>query len=316
MNTALRPMSTGQLLDRTFNLYRQNFILFFGIALLPPALILLFQLVPANPFSVFNPPLVPGAAMTAMQGGTLFLAFGAYMVIWLIGFAPAAAATAFAVSAVHLGRATSISESYGKLRGRYGRMFNLVFSIAIRVVGCYILTVIAAAMLAGVGAAAASVLGTAATVIAVVLGLILVIGAIVATIYLFLCYAVAIPACAVEDIKARAALKRSVFLTKGDRGRIFVICFLAFLAQNIIALALVFVPTLLLASIAGQQPLLFQLVSAVASFLAGGLSGPIATVALSLAYYDERVRKEAFDLQMMMGAAQTPAAVAASAATT
>jgi hypothetical protein len=38
--TPLRPMSTGEILDRTFNLYRNNFVLLAGIAVLPPALLL------------------------------------------------------------------------------------------------------------------------------------------------------------------------------------------------------------------------------------------------------------------------------------
>jgi hypothetical protein len=37
-------------------------------------------------------------------------------------------------------------------------------------------------------------------------------------------------------------------------------------------------------------------------FIAGTLAAPIATIALALVYYDQRVRKEAFDLQLMMEA--------------
>jgi len=37
-----------------------------------------------------------------------------------------------------------------------------------------------------------------------------------------------------------------------------------------------------------------------ASFISECLVGPLATIAFSLIYYDERVRKEAFDLQLMM----------------
>ena len=40
----LRPMSTGQLLDHTFALYRQNFLLFVGIATVGPAASVIFQL--------------------------------------------------------------------------------------------------------------------------------------------------------------------------------------------------------------------------------------------------------------------------------
>ena len=31
----LRPLSLGELLDRTFFLYRRNFLLFFGLAVIP-----------------------------------------------------------------------------------------------------------------------------------------------------------------------------------------------------------------------------------------------------------------------------------------
>src|SRR5271168_4985940 len=40
----LRPLSVGELLDRTFSLYRQNFLLFFGISAIPHLLVLAVQL--------------------------------------------------------------------------------------------------------------------------------------------------------------------------------------------------------------------------------------------------------------------------------
>jgi len=43
------------------------------------------------------------------------------------------------------------------------------------------------------------------------------------------------------------------------------------------------------------------------------LVGPLATIAFSLVYYDERVRKEAFDLQLMMATIDAPGLQAASA---
>jgi hypothetical protein len=52
-----------------------------------------------------------------------------------------------------------------------------------------------------------------------------------------------------------------------------------------------------------------------AEFFAAMLAGPIATIAIALLYYDERVRREAFDLQVMMEAlGQPPAIVQPSAA--
>ena len=44
----------------------------------------------------------------------------------------------------------------------------------------------------------------------------------------------------------------------------------------------------------------WQVASLAAAFVSQCLVGPLATIAFSLVYYDERVRKEAFDLQLMM----------------
>ena len=43
MTTALRPLTTGELLDRTFSLYRSHFGLFVGIFALPYMVVLAFQ---------------------------------------------------------------------------------------------------------------------------------------------------------------------------------------------------------------------------------------------------------------------------------
>jgi hypothetical protein len=45
----------------------------------------------------------------------------------------------------------------------------------------------------------------------------------------------------------------------------------------------------------------------VATFISQCLVGPLVTIAFSLVYYDERVRKEAFDLQLMMDTLDAPA---------
>ena len=45
MQAALRPMNLGEILDRTFEIYRQRFLLFVGIAALPAAVILALHLV-------------------------------------------------------------------------------------------------------------------------------------------------------------------------------------------------------------------------------------------------------------------------------
>src|SRR5271163_2101998 len=40
----LRPLSTGEILDRTFTLYRRNFLLFLGISAIPHVLVQIVKL--------------------------------------------------------------------------------------------------------------------------------------------------------------------------------------------------------------------------------------------------------------------------------
>ena len=51
----------------------------------------------------------------------------------------------------------------------------------------------------------------------------------------------------------------------------------------------------------------WQVASVIATFLSECLVGPLITIAFALVYYDERVRKEAFDLQLMMTTIDAPA---------
>lgn len=59
----LRPLSIGELLDRTFSLYRRNFALFIGIAAIPQLLVLALQLVQTAflPSRTVLPPVPPAA---------------------------------------------------------------------------------------------------------------------------------------------------------------------------------------------------------------------------------------------------------------
>jgi hypothetical protein len=122
-------------------------------------------------------------------------------------------------------------------------------------------------------------------------------------------YALAIQACMVENLGPVASLKRSVFLSKGSRWRVVVI-YLIFLVLSLIL-------GFGLGGIAGGAGTLLhnKIAAAVlvylAGFIAGSITGPLATIGLSLLYYDERVRKEAFDLQLMLSSLDVPGAPSA-----
>ena len=276
MTTSLRPMSLGELLDRSFFLYRKHFALFVGIIALPHLVLLAFQLIGV----AVNRGTTP--AFTAMGLVWLF----ATMVLYLGASAASQGATVVAVSKVHLGTDTSVSEAFAGIKGR-------ILYLALIMIGV------------GIG---------------VSIGFVLL---IVPGIILALMWALTIPVAVLEDKGLRDATARSAELTKGNRGRIFMVYFL-FIVLMYIVILLWEVPIFAAIGIfarSGQRPLTVlpvwtQVALPVCTFLSQCLVGPLLTIALSLVYYDQRVRKEAFDLQLMMstidgtqGGTTAPAAV-------
>ena len=305
MTEPLRPMSTGQLLDRTFALYRTNFLLFVGIATVGPAAYLLFQLLMVGSGVVPATATATTPGRMVATGVSLVLGMITGVLVMLAGMTLSHAATVKAVAAVHLGRGISISGAYKALRGRVGRVLA-VFALVVLLAGGSAFVIVMIAIMVGTFAViGGSQAGTAGTVIGGLVGFAAaVIGGILA-ITVWIRYSLAIQACVVEDIGVMASLKRSAFLSKGARSRILAIYFIFGLLSWIVGLAL--------GGLAGAVGILLHnqiaamIVIYLASFIAGSLTGPLATIGISLLYYDERVRKEAFDLQLMMASLDAPA---------
>jgi hypothetical protein len=304
MDQALRPMSTAQLLDRTFFLYRRNFILFAGIAVFPPAFVLVAQMIGfAIPKAENN---LPGLAngIAATSAGVIV-----GILLYLIGYSVATGASIYAVSNAHLGKTTTISQSYRSVSNRVGAI--IATSIC---TGLVIFAVCVIAILAGV--ALAKVMGPSSAFILIPGGAI----GIFFLIRLLLRYSIATQGCVLEKLGPVQSIKRSFFLTRGSEGRIFLIILLNVIIVTALTLVFsipTFVGTGLVATKGSQPPMQYQLMQALASFMASTLSGPISIIAFSLVYYDQRVRKEAFDLTLMMEAIgqAPPQAAAASAGT-
>lgn len=308
MDSTLRPMSTGQVLDRTFHLYKNHFLLFAGIAALPPGMLLLaqagfFLLAASTPLSSLG---------FFTSGATFTLGIVALVVAYLVALSFATGATVYAVSRVHLGHAVKISESYKVIRPLLWRIVRIVISVAVRFTGASALAVavgvVPISLMAGLGR---SSLNPATLMIVFWGGGFLIVAAVIVcvlwSIRLYCSYQLAVPACVLEKLGAVDCLKRSRFLSKGKGvQRILLVLFLSGVLTYALSLALN-VPVFVLAmmNVVGKTPaftLLLAFWQYFAGFIAGTLAGPIATIALALLYYDERVRKEAFDLQLMMEA--------------
>jgi hypothetical protein len=264
MTTALRPLSTGELLDRTFSLYRSHFGLFVGIFALPHILVLAAQLVQLTTqrANVRSPNVF--AAMLWVVGVSL---------LSLIMASASQAASVFAVSELHLDRTATVIDSFVKVKRHIPGVIFMSFIVGIGV--------------------------TAGAIALIAPGILLAI-----------IWCLSVPAKVLENKGVFAALSRSVDLTKNDWGRIFVVGLLVLVLLWGVPLLLqtpILIATYLTAK-SGMRNATFalQIGSVVAGFVAQSLVGAVGTIAFSVLYYDERVRKEAFDLQLMMMALDTP----------
>ena len=258
MAVELRPLSLGELLDRTFSLYRRNFVLFASIVALPHLVLLAVQFVGVG---LGSAKLLVGPAASIPWA----------LAVWAVSLAVAAAsqgATVIAVSHLHLGRPTSIAESFAGIKGR-------TLYLALIMIGYWI----------GIG-----------------VGLVLL---IVPGIILALMWALTIPVAVIEDTGLRDSVNRSAELTKGHRGRVFVLGLLVLVLWYAIYMVWE-IPIFAVVGVMARGhrllavPIWAQIAIPVGNFVSQCLVGPLMTIGFSLLYYDERVRKEAFDLQLMM----------------
>ncbi len=284
----LRPMSTGELLDRTFALYRKNFLLFVGIALVTHAVYLGYQLLTIHSVPLGRNARFGGAYYTSLILGWVFLT-----VVLTIS----QAATVKAVAAVHLDQATSVWAAYGALRRRIVTVFGVLLLVLL-IAGLLtaIFVVILAVAMGIIVVAFRSGPQTATT--NMVLGFAIIAGSFLIFVAVYVRYALAIQACVVEDLGAWSSMKRSSALSKGGRWRIaavyilFVI--LSVTASSMFAILARWIGTPI-HSLTAKLVLIY-----IGSLVSGALTSPLATIAMSLLYYDERVRKEAFDLHWML----------------
>jgi len=267
----LRPLSIGELLDRTFSLYRRNFLLFIGISAIPQLLVLAMQLaqiafmptrVPIQPTTDFQ---VAGSGFST--GGVLgFLGVAIVgLIVYVFAYLFSQGGTVFAVSELYLGRATTIGQSLGRVRGELGSLFGVI------------------------------ILNGLVTGVAFLL-------LIIPGIYMACRLCVCIPAALLENLGPRESLERSFGLTKENAGRAFLILLL----YSVILYAALFlfdIPFAIGIQVESHNPSMVRLLTAlmqVGNFVAGVLVTPVLTIASSIFYFDLRVRKEAFDLQLMM----------------
>jgi len=261
MDYTLRPRTLGTLLDNTFDIYRGNFWLFVGISAIPNGIVLLLQLA----WMGFGAPIKDPAVLNTSPWESVSVVTG--ILGWFVTLFVSSivtAATTLGVSDVYLDRPTSIRACFSRIAGKAFRVVYVSFVVGL-IVG---------------------------------LGFFL---CIIPGIYWLGKYGVAIPAVVLEDITGRQALARSSHLTQDAVGRVIVVSLLTSIFAGAMALAAGAGAATLDSTVLHHSRILTGAAAQeIISTITEILFGPITAIALTLVYYDQRVRKEAFDIEHMM----------------
>ncbi len=319
----LRPLGLGELIDRTFTLYRNHFWLFCGVMVVPECIRVLvsvlwslspqarrFQNVGMNPGS--DPIAVLSAAMSNFSA--IFLIGIFQLLIYLV----AIGAVTYAVSDVYLHRAASVQAVYRQTVRRAGGVIGLslvlgaiafVLWMAAAIIGVLLGVIVGGALAAASGGAAGRVVGT---IVGGFLVIVIILAALALVIWILMRFAVSMQILLIEERGVFDSLSRSGMLTEGNRWRIFLAGLITFLI--VVALSAAFtVPLAVITMIDALKshvvPVWLQIVTAIAGGLGGVITGPLLAITMALIYYDLRIRKEGFDIEAAMIQTQTPAIV-------
>lgn len=272
-STSLQPMSFVDILDGLFMLYRQHFRLFFGIVAVYIVIGLGSDLISVS--------VVTGAAPVTGIVIAVFVGVGSFIVSFLV-----VAGLAYASALVYLDRDITAQDA---LQQAWRRFFSLLGS----------------AILWGL-----VVIGLSATIIGIPFA-----------IYFSVRWGLYTLPVLFEETTARNALRRSTELVRGTWWRVFgimlAVSVIAFMISFILEVSFGFILTLIgVAEIESDtswdmiRRLFIPLPNEVGWFpyairrfvsvTIAGLAMPIGIIGSALLYFDLRIRKEAFDIEMQV----------------
>ena len=271
----LRPLSIGELLDRTFRLYRNNFFTFLGI-------VALTQL-PAYLIALSTDPLLEYGSSQRITGFLTIITF-----LLTIGFTQlGAAALTKAISDSYLGKTISIKATFQRLGSR--TWLTLIFAL-----------IVAGLVLVGVAIPFIIV-----SFIPCIGRIVAVVGIIAIVLIGNVIISLVTPVVVLEKVRAGKATRRAWELAqkrfKWILGYLFLLGLLSFLITEGPTRLVVY----LFDTIIGNVDFWIRnIVEQSVSLVLSSLFLPIQLTAITLMYFDLRIRFEGFDIMILAAATE------------
>ncbi|GGQ03272.1 glycerophosphoryl diester phosphodiesterase membrane domain-containing protein [Streptomyces mutabilis] len=311
----LRPLGVGEILDGAVSTMRTYWRTVLGISLtvavFTEILVVLLQGLVLDDLGseALNDPdatlseLGDAMADTTINSGVIFL-------ISLIGTVLATALLTTVTSRAVLGRSVTIGEAWRDARPQVARLFGLIVLLLLIVAG-----IVTVGMAPGLIVTAAG--GGGAGVALTVLGFL---ASGIVAVWLMVRFSLASPALMLEKQGIKKAMGRSTKLVRGSWWRVFGIQLLATIIANVVA-SIIVIPFAFLAAAfsgdgvsgflegTGSLGWTFLIVSGIGSVIGSMITFPITAGVTVLLYIDQRIRREALDLELARAAgAQGPGA--------
>jgi hypothetical protein len=286
----LRPLTLGELLDRTFSLYRSRFWLFCGIAVV--AALVELAIGGIGRLVIHHYTKEPTTIYSADIGITYVASF-----IYFFIYCVTQAATTFAMAEVYLGRPASIGASLRAVRGKWYAWIGIGWWQAWSAAWSFVVMFIPFIVLAVLKVA---VFGSSSGIFFFFLMFLIGMGALVYGTIAYIRNSLAIPVKVMEGTSVRKSMRRSKDLAAGVKGRIFVLGLIVFAMNLVFGMAQA--PFAMMTLYARSSThVVAEMSVLLITFAAHASVTPIASIGLCLIYFDQRVRREAFDLEILLG---------------
>jgi len=300
-------MNLGEILDRTFQIYRDRFLVFFAIAAVPALIVQGIQTADTFWFHLYSSAIrgnswPPGLLMTRLVFSLGYYHFFSFFLMLLFPV------ILKLVSGIVLDEEIGARQGLRFFATRWRSYLWLsTLNIAAGLILSEILTI--AVLFGEITLTDALHIDTGTGLESLWMIVLPLIAGYAAFLWIGSSLSLAIPSAAMEALKGFRALRRSWGLTRKSRLRIALAWIAVTIASWVLVPSFQWVLRLAIVWIARSAHsrwvfyTLYPIVSQAMNTLLSALFGPIYPIALTLFYYDQRIRKEGFDIERMMDAA-------------
>ncbi len=273
--TELRPMSIGEILERSLRLYRYNFMTFFGIILVVNVILFVVQ----QPMIYMQHVIFRGEAVHD-EFGIAFMAYSSvFALLAVIAGIVAGGALTLAVSERFLDRQAGVASSYRRIKDRLPALIGTAILVGLIIVVGFLLCIIP--------------------------GIYFYFSFILSAIVVVLERKGPRAAMSRSRELMRVKTERGFFTLRSNSAKALVILLIIFALATVVNTVSA-IPQLLVAALydaagpdAGRFMYVMGLISGAINTVLESAVAPVYTLPIVLLYYDIRIRFEGYDLEML-----------------